>query len=585
MKRGAVTLFCAILASAAWGGETPRLVIQKDRAGFVDAAGHILVPPRYARVGRWSEGRIWVQDRAAPGSPGTFLDDSAKPAAPARFRDLADIRPELPLPEFRHGVAVVGLADAFGYVDIAGKLLGQTSRIGAFMRQDDPLLLIVDPGRHGFIDRQGAVKIPAQFEQATPFHAGRAAAAESGRWGLIDETGEWVARPEFDDLRPVAEDPRVWTFRKGAKGGLLRRDGVKLAEARYDDVGLVRGDTVSVRQGDRWGLVSVSGGLVFEPRYKWLQPLGDETAFWAAQSASDHWGVVSTNGVERTMTIFDRIDALAPDVWAGWQNDAVGLLSPTNGQWRSEHRYASLVALPDPFRPLAWAVRGDGRGVIDLTTEEVRVPFRHAQIRPWGALLAGQDGRLVRLYDKTGRVVQEWEGPLAGLPEFESLQGGVGALRTATGGTLIRADGTLPLKDGFEAVGPWSAGLLAARREGRWGLVDIEGRWAVEPRFEGMGAFSGTVAPAAESGRWGLIDRMGRWVAEPGFEAIGPAWNGRFPARRGTGWGLIDATGAEVLPCVYDGLEWGFDELGVTRFHGIDPAFIPELEFYGRSRR
>ena len=83
----------------------------------------------------------------------------------------------------------------------------------------------------------------------------------------------------------------------------------------------------------------------------------------------------------------------------------------------------------------------------------------------------------------------------------------------------------------------------------------------------------------------GALARSHLYWAEPGFEAIGPAWNGRFPARRGTGWGLIDATGAEVLPCVYDGLEWGFDELGVTRFHGIDPAFIPELEFYGRSRR
>jgi len=115
--------------------------------------------------------------------------------------------------------------------------------------------------------------------------------------------------------------------------------------------------------------------------------------------------------------------------------------------------------------------------------------------------------------------------------------------------------------------------------------VDRHGAWRVEPRFDAVGVFADGAAPAAEAGRWGLIDRAGRWAAEPAFDKIETAWNGRFPARRGNAWGLIDATGAEVLPCVYDGLEWGSDFRGDPLRYGSaagrDAAF-PSGEVMGR---
>ena len=137
-------------------GDHPWRVFQAGKTGFASSGGRLLAAPIYAWVGAWSDGRLWVQEEVGPGASGTFLDPSAKLVAPARYRGLSAIRPELPLPAFERGVAVVGLADGgFGYLDRSGRLLGRTSRAGAFMRQDDPLLLIVDQGRFGYIDRQG----------------------------------------------------------------------------------------------------------------------------------------------------------------------------------------------------------------------------------------------------------------------------------------------------------------------------------------------------------------------------------------------------------------------------------------------
>lgn len=577
------TALLVLVGCLVWCGDggadaLPIRVFKAGRTGFVSAQGRLLAEPRYACVGQWSEGRIWVRESAQPAASGVFLDERAQPLAMGPARDLASVFPEAPLPRFRDGVASVALpGGGYGYLNRAGRLLGHTSRVGVFMRQDDPLLLVVDQGRHGYIDRQGTLIIQPQFEDAKPFRGGRAAVAEAGRWGLINETGEWIARPAFDDLRWFAEDSRVWSYGQGEKRGLVGRDGSRRTAARFDDVGLVQGDAVTVREGDRWGLVSLAGGICLEPRHAGLQPLGREAGLWAAQSASGHWGVVSVQGRELAPAVYDRIEAPLPGVWLGWRNGVVGLLNPSNGQWRSAVRYLNLVPLPEPFHPLAWAMQPGGRGVVDLTTEDVRVPFRHSHVREWGPFLACQQGRRMTLYDSAGAFVRDWEGHVDGLPEFESLQDGVGVFRGAdpragafhaSGGTLIRADGSRPLAEWFEAVGSWSAGLIGARRAGRWGLVDVEGRWVVPPRFEALGPFSGRVTPAAEGGRWGLVDLQGEWVCEPVFDAIGGASGGLFPVCRDGGWGLVDENGAERLPCVYDGLEWGSDADGTPRLHG-----------------
>lgn len=54
------------------------------------------------------------------------------------------------------------------------------------------------------------------------------------------------------------------------------------------------------------------------------------------------------------------------------------------------------------------------------------------------------------------------------------------------------------------------------------------------------------------------------------------------PVMRGGKWGLVDFDGNVVLPCAYDGLEWGTGDAGEPRFHGAVPDLIPGLDGYGR---
>lgn len=60
----------------------------------------------------------------------------------------------------------------------------------------------------GFVDRSGALAIPAQFDDVRGFDEGRAAAKLAGEpfWGLIDQAGDWVLPAKWLDIEPREKD-------------------------------------------------------------------------------------------------------------------------------------------------------------------------------------------------------------------------------------------------------------------------------------------------------------------------------------------------------------------------------------------
>jgi len=60
-------------------------------------------------------------------------------------------------------------------------------------------------GRFGYINTEGAIVIPMQFEIAQPFSDGLAAVRVDSKWGYIDKTGKFVIKPQFKSAGPFSE--------------------------------------------------------------------------------------------------------------------------------------------------------------------------------------------------------------------------------------------------------------------------------------------------------------------------------------------------------------------------------------------
>lgn len=60
-------------------------------------------------------------------------------------------------------------------------------------------------GKSGFIDFNGEIKIPAQFDSVKVFSDGVAPVYLDGKWGVINELGQFVVKPRFQDIEEFSE--------------------------------------------------------------------------------------------------------------------------------------------------------------------------------------------------------------------------------------------------------------------------------------------------------------------------------------------------------------------------------------------
>src|ERR1043165_9696669 len=60
-------------------------------------------------------------------------------------------------------------------------------------------------GKAGYINHEGAIVIPMQFEMAQAFSDGLAAVRVNSKWGYIDKTGKFVIEPQFAGAGPFSE--------------------------------------------------------------------------------------------------------------------------------------------------------------------------------------------------------------------------------------------------------------------------------------------------------------------------------------------------------------------------------------------
>ncbi len=516
-------LFCfstidVCVADALQDTTLPLLVVKSGRAGFINAEGKLLVSPRYVRCGRWSEGRLWVQEQASANALGTFLDARAKQVSPMQFYDLAAVRPELPLPHFEKGVAVIGTPEGgFAYLDVQGQMLGRTTRSGAFQRQDGELLLCVVSNRIGFIDRSGKTVIPPHYDEATPFYGGRAGVRQGTQWGLIDGTGGWIVNPAFESLRPASDDARIWAYQQSGRLGVIDHTGKKLTAALYSDVGTYRGGAISVQGSTGWGLVAEDGSELIKPQYASLWPFGKDDNLWMAQSVAGKWGVVATNGHVRVSCHFDFVMAATPEVWLAQQSGLWGILDPETGRWRVPAMFNRMLPQEPPFKNKVLVEQSSRWGLFDGETGKQLIETRYERIGQWGTFLAVEKEGSMKLLDADFNEVLLWKGSFEGLPDYATLTDGSGLLVTEQGVMRITRDGKMLSNNSSEnveeKVQPWR-GLVPMMREGLWGLVDLNGR--------------------------------------------------------------------DVLSCEYDTIEWGFDEEGSPRFYGVDLGRTSGLEVYGR---
>jgi WG containing repeat len=210
-----------------------------SKFGFIDRAGSVVVPPKYAAVGEVQEGRIRVTDGQLSGyidlsgkvvidpkydSAGEFrgsravirqgdkyalIDPSGKLIAEIPYRVLGEFHQGLLRVQANNRVDAAGkkLPTTYGFVDVNGKIAIPPQFIPAGEFPDDPADLPVGGLDHDwcYFDRTGKIVIRISMgpnlNNADPFANGRLRAKDGFTWGFKDATGNWAIPPKYNDAQ------------------------------------------------------------------------------------------------------------------------------------------------------------------------------------------------------------------------------------------------------------------------------------------------------------------------------------------------------------------------------------------------
>ncbi|PZO55206.1 MAG: hypothetical protein DCF15_10985 [Phormidesmis priestleyi] len=209
--------------------------------GMVNLDGQWVIEPRFDSLSRFSDG---VAIGRSPQDPemSEVIDQQGHTIFSTRY----------PILGFSEGLtAFSGKNRLQGFLDKTGAIVvpAQFFEAESFSEGLARVARLDDQGyrQYGFIDKTGAVVIPLQYKSVQETFQGGLVGArpnDSELWGYFDKTGEWAIAPQFT---------AVQSFSEGLAGA-----------------------TKSQKTNEQWGFIDRTGAFAIAPQYFSLEPVYNE---------------------------------------------------------------------------------------------------------------------------------------------------------------------------------------------------------------------------------------------------------------------------------------------------------------------
>jgi hypothetical protein len=321
--------------------------------------------------------------------------------------------------------------------------------------------------------------------------------------GFIDETGEVVIEPEFDDNRSSFIVFSLFSnglslVNIGEKYGYIDITGKFVINPQFDEALPFSEGLAVVKIDDKWGFIDTTGKIVIQPQFDEVFPFSEDLA---AVSIDDKLGFIDKTGKFVISPQFEQF--YSPSLISF--SEGLAAVEIEN-KWGYIDKTGTIVINPKfdkafPFSEGLAAVYIDGKfGYIDKTgkiviqpqfnyTDSLSVSFSE------GLAVVEIDGKFGYI-DKTGKIVIQ--------PQFEPNE-----------------DGTLDIVSDVlvqKGISSFSEGLAAVRiddKDGysKYGYINKKGEIVIEPKFDTVSSFSdGLALVLTKKQKWGYIDKTGKYI-------------------------------------------------------------------------
>ena len=327
-------------------------------------------------------------------------------------------------------------------------------------------------GLWGYLNTRGEEQIPCRYDAVRAFNNREALVKYLGRWGIINKDGDWIMRPDFEQLEA------------GHGTDYLRHAGFRSYLLRPESGTRVMTDS---------RLIKVPQGYMEDDRH-------------------GRYGFRDQGGEVVLPMIYDSL---------AWETDAViyARKGDENGWFNlSGRRIFTLRESYQDFIPLEdgnFLIRSLGRWGMVNQQGEFQIANRYDSLRPFaeemaGFMLIGHWGFI----DKAERIAIQPNYDAAG-----DFRNGLAVVGNEGNFGLINLRGEVVLPLRYDAVSPQKNGTYLLYDEGKVGLADATGRQQVSPLYQSL-EVAGPYLIAKYKGLYGVLKRDGLTALPIHFEAL-----------------------------------------------------------------
>ena len=122
------------------------------------------------------------------------------------------------------------------------------------------------------------------------------------------------------------------------------------------------------------------------------------------------------------------------------------------------------------------------------------------------------------------------------------------AIAAANRGNMgVLPDSNLP-HSRYNRIRPYSEGMAAVEKNGRWGFIDQQGREVVRPQYQDVLPYGESRAAVKKDGQWGFVDKRGKETVKPQYDNVWSYKDGRATVEKDGKRRALDLNGNEVSP-------------------------------------
>jgi hypothetical protein len=333
-----------------------------------------------------------------------------------------------------------------------------------------------------------------------------APAKDAGKWGYINQTGQWVVPPTYNFANDFSED--IANVQINGKWGYIDGAGNKVTDALYDDAYSFHNGLARVKKNSLWGYIRPDGSWLIEPQFDLAN---DFSEGYALVAKNKKYGYLNAQGE----VVLDPMYDDAYDF-----SDRKALVS-IGGQW----------------------------AYIDGTGKTVKLPNCDFASSFWS-----EDVALVRCQGKYGYVTSGGDWLLE--PQYDQATHFSDGLAAVTDNTkqygYINHKGQIIIPFAYEAASYFSEGLAAVKYNGLFGYIDKTGTWVVPPRYDSAESFKNGMAKIQIDDKFGYINLKGETVVMPQFTWLFDYSEGFAAVQRSGKVGFIDQKSVYAISPDYE---------------------------------